>query len=152
VREVLLMSRWIPRFFRGKFLALLLAVLGGCATLGAPVTWQPGNLQPLIIGWQQYFRIQWTATPSGGATLIDGYITNTWGFAAQRVRVLVNGYDASGRQVGQVIAWGPNEINPGSRFYFDVTVPGGAASYEVSIFSWNWVQVMLNVDSNLDRP
>ena len=131
---------------RGAIAAVLLAVLGGCATLSAPHTWQPGNLQPLTVGWEQYFRIQWTATPERGGSLIDGYITNTWGFPAQRVRVLVNGYDGTGKQVGQVIAWGPNEINPGSRVYFDVQVPGGAASYEVSIFSWNWVQVGLNLD------
>jgi hypothetical protein len=142
----MLMLRSFPRLLRGGLLAVLLAASGGCATLGAPPTWQPGNLQPLIIGWQQYFRVQWTATPSGGATLVDGYITNTWGFAAQRVRVLVNGYDASGRQVGQIIAWGPNEIQPGGRVYFDVTVPSGAASYDVSIFSWNWIQVGMNLD------
>jgi hypothetical protein len=128
---------------RGWIVVLLLATLGGCATLGAPANWQPGNLQPLIIGWQQFFRIQWAATPAG---VIDGYITNTWGFPAQRVRVLVTGYDAAGKQVGQLIAWGPNEINPGGRVYFDVDVPRGAASYDVSIFSWNWVQVGLNVD------
>ena len=143
------MLRRIPWSLRRGFLALLLTGLGGCATFGAPPTWYPGNLQPLIIGWQQYFRIQWTATPSGGATLIDGYITNTWGFPAQRVRVLVNGFDASGRQVGQVIAWGPNEINSGMRAYFDVTVPPGATSYDVSVFSWNWVQMG---SSNLELP
>ena len=119
--------------------------LGGCAGLSGPAAWQPGNLQPLIIGWQQYFRFQWTVTPERGGTLIDGYITNTWGFPAQRVRVLVTGHDATGAPVGQVIAWGPNEINPGGRVYFNVPVPGGA-TYDVSIFSWNWVQVGLNVD------
>jgi hypothetical protein len=25
-------------------------------------------------------------------------------------------------------------------------VPSGAATYDVSIFSWNWVQVGMNVD------
>ena len=125
---------------------VLLAVAGGCATLGPPASWQPGNLQPLIVGWQQFFRVQWTATAEKESVLIDGYITNTWGFTAQRVRVLVTGYDAAGKQAGQLIAWGPNEINPGSRVYFDVGVPRGATSYDVSVFSWNWVQVGLNVD------
>jgi hypothetical protein len=124
----------------------LAAILAGCATVTAPADWQPGNLQPQIIGWQQYFRIQWTATPRGAGVLIDGYITNTWGFPAQRVRVLVNGYDAAGKNVGQLIAWGPNEINPGGRVYFDVTVPSGASSYDVSIFSWNWVQMGFNFE------
>jgi hypothetical protein len=125
---------------------VLLALGAGCATLAAPAAWHPGNLQPLILGWQQYFRIQWAAAPARGGVLIDGYITNTWGFPAQQVRVLVTGYDAAGQQVGQLVAWGPNEINPGSRVYFDVDVPRGAASYDVSVFSWNWVQMGLNVD------
>jgi hypothetical protein len=140
------MSRSMLVTVRGALAALLLAALGGCASLGTPASWQPGNLQPLIVGWQQFFRIQWTATPGDDGVLVDGYITNTWGFAAQRIRVLVTGYDAAGRQVGQLVAWGPNEINPGSRVYFDVGVPRGATTYDVSIFSWNWVQVGLNVD------
>jgi hypothetical protein len=98
------------------------------------------------VGWQQFFRVQWTATPGAGGVQIDGYITNTWGFAAQRVRVLITGFDAAGQQVGQLVAWGPNEINPGSRVYFDVEVPRGATNYDVSVFSWNWVQVGLHVD------
>ena len=109
--------------------------MSGCATATPPPTWQPGNLQP----WQQYFRVQWTATPAAGGTLIDGYITNTWGFAARDVRVLVNGSDPSGTQTGQVIAWGPITIQPGDRVYFDVTVPDGSATYDVSIFSWKWI-------------
>lgn len=130
----------------GTLAVLLGGGFYGCAGLSGPAAWQPGNLQPLITGWQQYFRIQWTATPGEGRTLVDGYITNTWGFTAQRVRVLVTGYDATGAPVGQVIAWGPNEINPGGRVYFNVEVPAGAANYDVSIFSWNWVQVGMNVD------
>jgi hypothetical protein len=139
-------GRAVTLLLRRGIATVLLALAAGCATLTAPDAWQPGNLQPLIIGWQQYFRIQWTATSAASGVLIDGYITNTWGFAAQRVRVLVTGYDAGGRQVGQLIAWGPNEINPGSRVYFDVDVPRGATSYDVSVFSWNWVQMGLNVD------
>jgi len=141
------MGRAIRRTLRRAAVAALVAALGGCAALNAPVTWQPGNLSPLIIGWQQYFRIQWAARPAMGGTLIDGYITNIWGFTAQRVRVLVTGYDAAGKQVGQLIAWGPNEITPGSRVYFDVQVPSGSASYDVSIFSWNWVQMGMNVEN-----
>jgi hypothetical protein len=60
------------------------------------------------------------------------------GFAAREVRVLVGGYDPSEHQTGQVIAWGPTAIQPGDRVYFDVTVPAGAAPYDVSIFSWKW--------------
>jgi hypothetical protein len=140
------MSRALLMTARGVLAALLMAALAACATLG-PASWQPGNLQPLIVGWQQFFRVQWTATPGAGGVQIDGYITNTWGFAAQRVRVLITGFDAAGQQVGQLVAWGPNEINPGSRVYFDVEVPRGATNYDVSVFSWNWVQT-----ANVDVP
>ncbi len=96
---------------------MLWATLVGCVTVTTPTTWQPGNVQPLIIGWQQYFEILWGVTLQDGDALIEGYITNTWGFAAREVRVLVNGYDSSGTQTGQAIAWGPNEIAPGDRVY-----------------------------------
>jgi hypothetical protein len=123
---------------RGACVLLLGATLGGCATVSTPATWQPGDLEPLIVGWPKYFEIRWGVTPRGQDALVDGYITNTWGYPMRDVRVLVKGYDASGTQVGQLIAWGPNEIEPGDHVYFDVTVPAVAATYDVSIFSWTW--------------
>ena len=108
-----------------------------CAT--GPVTWQPGNLQPLTVGWQQYFRIQWDATQRDGQPAVEGYITNVWPFTALNLRLLINGYDASGQMVGQLLSWGPSEIDYGNRVYFIVPVPQ-AATYEISIFAWTWVQ------------
>jgi hypothetical protein len=128
----------VRRGIAGWALAVTLLAFAGCAT--GPVTWQPGNLQPLVIGWQQFFRVQWDATPTGaGQALVEGYITNVWGFAALNLQLLVTGYDASGRQVGQLLAWGPSEIDFGARDYFNVPVPS-AASYDVAIFAWTWVQ------------
>ena len=114
-----------------------LLVAAGCAP--GTITWQPGNLQPLVVGWQQFFRVQWAATPQDGHTLVDGYITNVWGFPALNLQLLVTGYDQAGRQTGQLIAWGPSEIDYGVRVYFNVPVPA-AASYDVAILAWNWVQ------------
>ncbi len=123
---------------RACLVLLLLALLAGEAR-GATGRWPSGNLQPLIVGWQQFFRVQWDTGRLDGQPLVEGYITNVWNFPAQKVQVLVSGYDDSGRRVGQLIAWGPNRINPGSRVYFDVPVPP-AASYDVAIFAWDWVQ------------
>jgi hypothetical protein len=115
-----------------------LALLGACAT--APVdSWQPGDLRPLIVGWEQFFRVQWGATSHGDQALVEGYITNVWGFPALRLQLLVTGYDASGQKVGQRLAWGPNEIDYGARVYFNVPVPA-AATYDVAVFAWSWVQ------------
>ena len=121
-------------------IAFLLATASGCGTLANPTTWTPGIRQPMIIGWQQYFRVQWDATKKNGQALVEGYISNTWGFGAQRIQLLVTGYDATGKPLGQVIAWGPNEIDPGDRRYFDVAVPPGASTYDVAIFAWDWIQ------------
>jgi hypothetical protein len=123
---------------RACFVLLVLALLAG-ETSGASRPWPSRNLQPLIVGWQQFFRVQWDASRLDGQRLVEGYITNVWNFPAQKVQVLVSGYDDSGQQVGQLVAWGPNRINPGARVYFDVSVPP-AASYDVSIFAWDWVQ------------
>jgi hypothetical protein len=120
--------------------ASLLALVAGCGSMAAPTTWTPGNRQPLIVGWQQFFRIQWDGTMRNGAALVEGYITNTWGFTAQRIQLLVTGYDASGQQLGQVVAWGPNEITPGGRRFFNVPVAPGASTYDVAMFAWDWVQ------------
>jgi hypothetical protein len=129
------------RFLASAVIALVVLACAGCASgpAGWQPTWQPGNLQPLVVGWQQFFRVQWDATRYNGQALVDGYITNVWGFAALNVQLLVTGYDATGRQVGQVVAWGPSEIDFGARVYFNVPVPT-AATYDVAIFAWTWVQ------------
>jgi hypothetical protein len=121
-------------------LALLLLAVTGGESVGAIKHWQRMNLQPLIVGWQQFFRVQWDATRVKDQPTVDGYITNVWGFSAQNVQLLVSGYDRGGTMVGQLVTWGPSPITPGSRVYFDVPVPP-AASYEVAIFAWDWVQV-----------
>lgn len=103
---------------KAGILALLLAGAGGCG-LAAPTVWTPGNRQPMVVGWQQFFRIQWDASKRGDHTVVEGFITNTWGFTALRMQLLVTGFDASGTSLGQVIAWGPNEIDPGARMFFN---------------------------------
>ena len=119
--------------------ALLLAA-AGCGNLAPPTAWPPGNRQPLILGWQQFFRIQWDSTTRNGQTSVEGYVANDWNFPAQRIQLLITGYDAAGQHLGQIIAWGPNEINPGGRRFFSVPVAPGATTYDVAMFAWNWVQ------------
>jgi hypothetical protein len=101
------------REWRQRTWAVLLGVtLGGSAAVATQATGHPGNVQPFTVGWQQYFDIRWGVTRQDRDALVDGYITNTWGLGVRDVRVLVNAYDASGAQTGQVIAWGPKEIQP----------------------------------------
>jgi hypothetical protein len=121
--------------WRQRTSAALLGAILGCAAVATSAS---GTIEPFTVGWQQYFNISWGVTRHNPNALVDGYITNTWGMPVRDVRVLVNAYDASGARTAQVIAWGPKEIQPGGRVYFDVRVPGGGATYDVSILSWEW--------------
>jgi hypothetical protein len=120
-------------------LAVVLLALAVRGSAGAITGWPGNNLQPLVVGWEQFFRVQWDEARVNGQPIVQGYITNAWNFTARRVQLLVTGYDESGAQVGQLVAWGPSPITPGSRVYFDVGVPP-AASYDVALFAWDWVQ------------
>jgi hypothetical protein len=56
---------------------LAIGILVACST--APAHWQSKSLQPLTIGWQQFFRVQWAASEFQGQPIVEGYITNVWG-------------------------------------------------------------------------
>jgi len=126
---------------RGVTVAAVRASLAGAlivaCTMG-PARWQAMNLQPLNVGWQQFFRVQWNSSTFRGQPIVEGYIENVWGFWARNIQLLVNGYDETGALVGQLVGWGPFAIGPGGRVYFNVPVPP-APVYEVAIFSWTWV-------------
>jgi hypothetical protein len=92
----------------------------------------------LTVGWQQFFRVQWSGGAFRGQPIVEGYVTNVWGFWARNIQVLVSGYDSAGTLVGQLVGWGPYAIPPGGRVYFSLPVPP-APTYELSIFAWTWV-------------
>ena len=45
----------------------------------------------LIVGADRYFRVEWATTATAGDTLVDGYIYNISGTAADRMRLLAVG-------------------------------------------------------------
>jgi hypothetical protein len=111
-------------------------LLVACST--AHAHWQSRSLQPLTVGWQQFFRVQWGSGEFRGRPIVEGYVSNVWGFWARDVQLLVTGYDATGTMVGQLVGWGPSRIPPGGRVYFTLPVPP-APAYEVAIFAWTWI-------------
>ncbi len=117
-------------------LVLVLAVaVGGCAPA------ERGSLQPLVVGWQQYFRLDWQAGERRGAPVVQGHIFNDAGFAASSIRLLVESLDAAGNVVDQQVAWlGTPELTPGTRAFFEVPLERAAASYRVSVFAFDWLQ------------
>ena|SRR5262249_52358810 len=113
------------------------AVLLAACSMG-PASWQSTSLQPLNAGWQQFFSVQWNPSTFQGQPIVEGYITNVWGFWARNIQLLVSGYDDTGTLVGQLVGWGPLSIGPGGRVYFNIASPP-AATYDVAIFAWDWV-------------
>jgi hypothetical protein len=95
---------------------------------------------PLVLGWEQFFKVTWEASERNGRRYADGYVFNDWGFTATRVQLLVDGLDSSGHIVSQRVSWLGQSIPPGSRVYFDVPAPQPAVNYRVSVFAFDWLQ------------
>jgi hypothetical protein len=119
---------------------LLLVVLGACAVApAAPLT-------PLVLGWEQFFKIDWQAGQRGGRSIVYGHLKNDWGMPATKIQLLVEGFDTSGAVVGQQVAWLGTQLPPGIQTYYEVSVPWQAPTYRVSVFAFEWIQVGGNSD------
>jgi hypothetical protein len=115
-------------------IAVLLAsaVAAGCGFSSQPV-------EPLVVGTQQYFTLDWQVAPRANQRLLSGYIRNEWGFAATNMRLLVEAIEPPDRVASQRIIWVGGDITPGTRAYFQATMPP-APTYRVRVFSFDWVQ------------
>jgi hypothetical protein len=108
---------------------------------------QGDRLTPLVVGWEQFFTITSETVQRAGQTRVAGYLTNESGFHASRMRLLIDGLDASGQITGQSVAWVPSPApGPSGRVYFDEPAPAGVR-HRVSVFAYGWVQ-----SAELDAP
>jgi hypothetical protein len=97
-------------------------------------------LTPLVVDGERYFTLEWQAADTNGRSEVHGVIVNEFGFAARKVRLLVDSLDGAGAVTAQTIVYVPFDLTPGSRSYFEARVPMRAASYRVSVFQWEWIQ------------
>ena len=116
---------------RSVLLALVVLGAGGCGGASGP-------LEPLVVGTQQYFSIEWQSSPRGSQRVVQGYIKNNWGFAATNMRLLVDALEPDGRLVTQRLIWLGGQLTPGTRAYFETPMPP-APSYRVRVFAFDWV-------------
>jgi hypothetical protein len=114
-----------------------LVVCSGCVA-AAPTapTESRGPLHTLVLGWEQHASIDFQVAPRGSGSVVWGYLQTGSPYAFHRIRVLVDGLDASNQIVAQQIAWVPGTLAWPSRLYFEVPMPT-AESYRVSVFSWD---------------
>ena len=109
--------------------------LSACAspTSGAPLT-------PLVIGWEQFFKLTWTVEEHKGKPVVIGKIYNNWGFAAANMRLLVDELDANGQIVDQKLGWLGFMLTPGTTAPFEIPVAHATPNHRVSVFAFDWVQ------------
>lgn len=115
------------------FVLVVALFAAGCVSTAGP-------LQPLTLGWERYFTVDWEQDQRNGAPLIRGRIVNAWGFPATNVRLLVDAVDASGAVMKQGVVWLGTEVNPGASARFEIPVTERGATYRVRVFSFDWIQ------------
>lgn len=97
-------------------------------------------LRPLVLGWEQFFKLDWQAEEAGGRPVVSGHVFNDWGMPAANMRLLVDGLDAEGRVLEQKVSWLGFTLTPGTRAPFQVVLAEPAAAYRVSVFAFDWVE------------
>lgn len=118
----------------GAVIALLSLVALAVVASAAP-------LQPLVLGWERFFKLDWQADTRHGKPVVSGHILNDWGMPAGKIQLLVEGIGSNGEIVGQRVAWlGGGLLTPGARAYFEVEPARPAPSYRVSVFAFDWVE------------
>ena len=93
-----------------------------------------------MIGWENYFRVDWTAQEKPGGREIDGYVYNKYGQPMSNVQILAQGLDATGNVVGQKLEWVPGIVPALNRSYLRVAGLPPANAYRVSVWGFDIVQ------------
>lgn len=115
-------------------LALLVALpaLSACAGPSGP-------LEPMVLGWEQIFRLEWEVAQRGGRPVVRGYLTNDSPYTVTQVRLLVEALGATGAVTAQEVSWiGADILTPFNRTYFEVRAPvSPAITYRVRVFTFD---------------
>ena len=97
-------------------------------------------LQPLVVGWERYFKLEWQSEDRSGHPVVYGKIFNNGGFSAKRVRLLTEGLDPHGNVQEQKLTWLGFEVTPGTTAPFEVSLNQPAPTYRVAVFAYDWIQ------------
>ena len=103
------------------------------------------RLQPLVVDWQQYFRVESELSTRDGRPQLKGTVWNTANWGAKRIQLLVDALDAGGQVVNQRVIWLGVDLAPGTHAAFEVPMPA-SSSYRVSVLAfdsgrsgrWSW--------------
>jgi hypothetical protein len=116
-------------------LAALVPLAWGC--VGATGGLAPSaTVTTLMLGWESRLSLDWEATGQE----ITGYVNSKHGSPIVNVQLLAQGLDASGNVVGQRIEWVQGGVPPLHRTYFRIPNLPPAASYRVSVWTFDTLE------------
>lgn len=85
------------------------------------------------------FQLDWQVVSERGGPAVKGHVVNRASLPARDLRLLVEGLDDSGRVVTKTLGVLAQMVESGGSTPFDVPVPGTAATYRVSVLSYQLV-------------
>ena len=120
-------------FFPARAVAVLATLLIAVAVDGPARAQVPEGLSRL-------FRVEWNVNEgSPTATRVQGYVYNDSRYSVTDVRLSIVSVDAGGRPVGETFGWVFGDIPARSRAYFVVPLTEPAATYRVTVISFDVV-------------
>lgn len=117
------------RTLRTAFVLLSL-IVGTLSAAGAQA------LSPLVVDWEQYFRVESQSVSRAGRSMVTGTVWNTATWNAKKIQLLIEALDGNGQVVNQRVAWLGVDLAAGTHAYFETPMPV-AASYRVSVFAFD---------------
>ena len=93
-------------------------------------------LQPLVVDWHQYFRVESESSVHDGRAVVTGKVFNTTIWGAKRIQLLVDAVDAGGQVINQRLIWLGVDLAPGTHAAFEVPMPA-SPGYRVSVFAFD---------------
>src|SRR5262249_31087055 len=93
-------------------------------------------LQPLVVDWQQYFRIDSESAVRDGRAILRGTVWNTAPWPTKRIQLLVEAVDAGGQVTNQRVVWLGVDLAPGTHATFEAPMPL-SPGYRVSVFAFD---------------
>ncbi len=100
-------------------------------------------LEPLDVGWDRFFKLDWQVSQRHGRPVVNGYLVNSSPYRVTKIRLLVDALSPTGEVVGQQVSWvGGGDVGPFSRVYFEVPAPrDGSSTYRVRVFTFDRVEL-----------
>jgi hypothetical protein len=120
------------------------AMLAGALVL-VPMTPPPRAeeklIEPLVPGWERFFRLEWEVAQAGRRPVVRGYVVNSSPYTVIRMQLLLDVLDGGDRVVAQRTSWVVGALAAFSRVPFEIPAPQGQA-YRVRVLAYERLETM----------